>query len=89
MSSLPDPQSEAASASRPVALLLTCPTCGGIAYVPKGEGLAPCHDCEPGRKIADRLKARYDSWMKKRGITPPAPRKAVERPPMWNEKETE
>ena len=64
---------------------MTCSTCEGIAYVHTNSGPVPCTDCEPGRKIAEGIQKRVRRWMKKRGITPPAPRKAVERPPMWNE----
>ena len=69
---------------------VTCQTCNGVAYITRIGGASPCPDCKTGRLIAEREAAKKARWMKKRGITPPAPRKAVERPPMWNEtKESE
>ena len=69
---------------------MTCPTCNGVAYEQTISGMVPCRFCEAGRKIQAGIELRIAKRMKKRGITPPAPRKASVRPPMWNEtKESE
>lgn len=69
---------------------MTCPTCEGLAYVAiEGGGMSACRQCPEGQKIAAGIQKRRERWMKKRGLTPPAPRKAVERPPMWNETKEE